>query len=342
MIECIFTIDYEIYGNGEGSLKELVYEPARKLKNIFDDAGEKFVVFVEAAELEKIDRFRTDPAIDDVKCQIREFYRDGFEIALHLHPQWCNARYENEKWALDDTEYNLCTLPEPRIDEMVGCSIAYLRNILDAPDFVPLSFRAGNWLFQPTAAAARVLAHHAIKIDSSVFKGGRQHKYKLDYRRALKNGYYWTFKEDVTCPDPAGPLLEIPIYTTMVPCWKMATTKRLALQGKSISALRTSRDLLDRLFDLLSFWQPLKFDFCRMTLAELVSMVETAVCEDKASPGSFRPIVAIGHTKDLVDFGAIEAFLSYLEEKRIAISTFQQVYGKCQTGACMDATEVGN
>ena len=32
MIECIFTIDYEIYGNGEGSLKELVFEPASVLK----------------------------------------------------------------------------------------------------------------------------------------------------------------------------------------------------------------------------------------------------------------------------------------------------------------------
>ena len=116
MIECIFTIDYEIYGNGEGSLKELVFEPAKRLKTIFDEAGAKFVVFVEAAELEKIDTFRTDPAIDQVKDQIREFHQDGYEIALHLHPQWCNARYENEKWNLDYTEYNLCTLPERRID----------------------------------------------------------------------------------------------------------------------------------------------------------------------------------------------------------------------------------
>ena len=27
MIECIFTLDYEIYGDGTGSLNELVYEP---------------------------------------------------------------------------------------------------------------------------------------------------------------------------------------------------------------------------------------------------------------------------------------------------------------------------
>ena len=35
MIESIFTIDYEIYGNGEGSLKEHVYEPAEKLMAVF-------------------------------------------------------------------------------------------------------------------------------------------------------------------------------------------------------------------------------------------------------------------------------------------------------------------
>ena len=36
MIECIFTIDYEIYGNGQGLLRDQVYEPARKLKEVFD------------------------------------------------------------------------------------------------------------------------------------------------------------------------------------------------------------------------------------------------------------------------------------------------------------------
>ena len=31
MIECIFTVDYEIYGNGTGALIDLVYEPAKQL-----------------------------------------------------------------------------------------------------------------------------------------------------------------------------------------------------------------------------------------------------------------------------------------------------------------------
>ena len=44
--------------------------------------------------------------IDQVKRQICDLHNEGFEIALHLHPQWCNARYERGRWVLDDSEYN--------------------------------------------------------------------------------------------------------------------------------------------------------------------------------------------------------------------------------------------
>src|SRR5579859_5633207 len=174
MIECIFTIDYELYGNGKGSLRELVYEPARQLKKLFDQVGAKFVVFVEAAEFEKIEAFHTDSCILNVKRQIREFHEQGFEIGLHLHPQWHHALFRNGEWVLDYGEYNLCQLQKERIAEIVESSIAYLRRVLGVPDFTPLSFRAGNWLFQPTRMASEVLAENGVKIDSSVFKGGLQ------------------------------------------------------------------------------------------------------------------------------------------------------------------------
>ena len=60
MIECIFTIDYEIYGNGEGSLRDLVYEPAERLMAIFQKWGARFVAFIEVAELEMIEANKTD------------------------------------------------------------------------------------------------------------------------------------------------------------------------------------------------------------------------------------------------------------------------------------------
>src|ERR1700730_212490 len=323
MIECIFTLDYEVYGNGTGSLKELVYEPAKRLQEIFRKWNARFVNFVEVAELRQIEIYGTDPGISDIKRQIQEFYREGFEIGLHLHPQWCNARHENGKWILDYEEYNLCTLPRPRISQIVEQSLTYLREAVGQSGFTPVSFRAGNWLFQPTEIAASVLADKGIQIDSSVFKGGLQHDNTLDYRPALGNGYYWSFGRDVNKPDPLGQWIEVPIYTEMVPFWRMPTSKRLGFTGGVGMNTRSAKQKLNRALDFLRLWDPRELDFCRMTLSELTSALDRIVYEDQDSPEVYRPIVAIGHTKDLTDPQTVDAFLSFLHEKQIAVSTFE-------------------
>lgn len=329
MIECIFTVDCEIYGNGEGSLKDLVYEPAAKMIDTFLKHGARFVPFIEIAELEMIDTYRTDPFIEPVKEQIRFFHHNGFELGLHIHPQWYNGRYNNGKWQLDYQEYNLCTRSPRRIEEIIERAIRHLRSILETDLFVPCSFRAGNWLIQPTHNIAKALSACGIKIDSSVFKGGLQYQHNLDYRRAPKRESFWKFQNDVTVPDPEGEIVELPIHTQMVPFWKVISPKRIGLLQKAPSGMRITRKRLHRLRDLTRFWFPLKFDLCRMTLNELTRMVERAVREEEKSPNVYRPIVAIGHTKDLVDLETIDSFLSYLNQKKIQISTFQDVYPKC-------------
>jgi hypothetical protein len=220
-------------------------------------------------------------------------------------------------------------LSKERINEIVEGGISYLRTVIRTPEFTPVSFRAGNWLFQPTQTAGEVLAELGVKLDSSVFKGGVQRKHKLDYRRAAKNGYFWKFREDVAVENPDGLLLEIPIYTRQVPFWKMVTAKRLGLHQKSSTSASKSRRRLDRILDLLRLRHPLKFDFCRMTLEELIAIVETAIHHDRKTPTQFKPIVAIGHTKDLVDFETIGSFLTWLKSKGIPISTLEEVYDKC-------------
>ena len=335
MIECVFTIDYEIYGNGEGTLRELVYEPAQKLMAIFEERNARFVNFVEVAELQKIEASGIDEASADVRRQVREMFDRGFEIGLHLHPQWCNASLPNGRWHLDYTEYNLCNLPRKRIGEVVCGAIAYLREVVGVPSYTPISFRAGNWLFQPSGTAATVLAENGIRIDSSVFKGGLQHSHGLDYRPAQRNGYCWTFQDDINMNDASGLLLEIPIHTEMVPFWRMLTTKRLGLQQKSNVAAnniaaRNTMHTLNRIRDYVRLRYPLKFDFCRMTLKELTTAVDRVIHKDEESPTSFKPLVAIGHTKDLWDFETIKAFLAYLKDREIKVSTFWEVQDKCR------------
>lgn len=328
MLDFIFTIDYEIYGNGQGSLTELVLDPMARLMEIFQGHNKKLVIFAEASELEIIEKHKTDPAIEQVKDQLKDLYRQGFEIGLHLHPQWYNAKYVNGNWELDYDEYNLCTLSRERINGITDQSIAYFRRILDDPDFIPISFRAGNWLFQPTQVAAEVLSEKGIKIDSSVFKGGLQHQHKLDYRRSLKNGNFWKFTKDVNVPDHNGGLFELPIYTQMVPLWKMITGKRVSIQRRPALGSKSTKRNPSRYLDFLRFRYPLKLDFCRMTMNELIQVMENIIKKHERNPTKYLPIVSIGHTKDLIDFETVDEFLLYLEEKGIAVITFKDVYTK--------------
>jgi hypothetical protein len=333
MLDFIFTIDYEIYGNGQGSLAELVLDPMAKLVDIFNMHKKKMVVFAEVSELEIIDKFKTDLTISSVKKQIKQLYDQDFEIGLHLHPQWYNAKYINQNWELDYNEYNLCTLTRERIVNIVDQSIDYLREILGEPEYVPVSFRAGNWLFQPTKFLADVLSAKGIMIDSSVFKGGRQHQYKLDYKRALKNGNFWKFIDDVNFPDNKGTMVEIPIHTKMVPFWKMLTGKRVGIQQKrSSSPIKKQKREIMRYFDFIRFRYPLKLDFCRMTLDEMILMMEKIIQTHNKNPTNYWPVVSIGHTKDLVDFKTVDMFLSYLNEKGVEVTTFKEVYEKILAG----------
>jgi hypothetical protein len=234
---------------------------------------------------------------------------------------------------MDYGEYNLCLQPRERIVGYVDRAIGFLRKILGSPGFVPLSFRAGNWLFQPTCPLAAVLSERGIKIDSSVFKGGVQHRHNLDYRAARKNGYFWPFSNDVNVASPRGLMMEFPTYTRMAPFWKILSAKRVGLQGRSPGPRTTRRDKLLRYRDFLRWALPLKLDFCRMTIGELKNMMDDEIRKDLRDPARYRPIVGIGHTKDLYDFATVEAFLDHLSRNDVMISGFADAYRRARASA---------
>ncbi len=61
-------------------------------------------------------------------------------------------------------------------------------------------------------------------------------------------------------------------------------------------------------------------------------MIDRVMREDRKSPEIYRPLVAIGHTKDLNDFHAVDAFLAFLRAKDIGVRTFSDVYSKLAPG----------
>jgi hypothetical protein len=324
MIECVFTLDYEIYGNGQGSLRELVLEPTQQLAEVFQEFSAPLVIFAEAVELAKMEEAQSDPDSARVRDQMRELRAAGHEIALHLHPWWANARYDSGRWRMDWSERNIGALQPDRVEAIVSGAIRYLREALDDPHFTPLSFRAGQWAIQPTSVVANVLARRGIRLDSSVFKGGRVHGLGLDYRPSLGNGGFWRFANDVNIPEPNGLLWEVPIHTELVPFWRMLGRKRLKLQSKTRNASQGS-PLPHQWRDFLRLRYPRKLDFCRMTFEEMRKAVVEVLEKKQVRRGERMPLVAIGHSKDFVDCEAVRRFLAFLRERAIAITTFSRL-----------------
>ena len=327
MIECIFTLDYEIYGNGEGTLRDLVLEPTARLAGLFQDWGVPFVVFPEALEFARIEEAGSDPDTAVVRTQLRELRAVGHEIGLHVHPWWANARHENGHWWLDWSERNICLLKPDRVEAIVSGAIGYLRDALGDPRFTPLTFRSGLWVMQPTAVVAKVLVRHGVRVDSSVFKGGRVHDLGLDYGPALGNGGLWRVGADINVPDPRGDLWEVPIHTEMVPFWEMLGHKRLRLQ-KKVPLGTQGTPLPRRWLDFCRLRYPRKLDFCRMTFDEMRRAFDGVVREEQANRGDPGPLVAIGHTKDLVDLDAVGRFLELLKLNDVVVTTFSRLLSR--------------
>ena len=67
---------------------------------------------------------------------------------------------------------------------------------------------------QPSAAIVPALLENGIRLDTSVFKWGRRDgMVRFDYTHAHDPLVPWTADADDVCrEDPAGELLEIPIY----------------------------------------------------------------------------------------------------------------------------------
>ena len=51
MIGLALTLDYEVYGDGEGSLSELAVAPTAKFLEICDEYNVKMTLFVDVAEI---------------------------------------------------------------------------------------------------------------------------------------------------------------------------------------------------------------------------------------------------------------------------------------------------
>ena len=232
----IFTLDYEIHGNGDGNPYELMVEPTYRLMTLLEKYGQKLTIMADVAEILCFKRYAAETGRDDyhvaeIEAQLCEAIERGHDVQLHVHSSYFKAQHKNGAFDQCIEEYNMAALPIERIDEMVAQCVTYLQTLLKPikKDYRVWLFRAANWSMMPTENLYRVLVKHGITHDTSVFKGGVQGgNVCYDYREAHDNLFaYPASVHNINEYDAEGQLVEMPIYTEMRPFWDFVSVIRV-------------------------------------------------------------------------------------------------------------------
>src|SRR5712675_2408477 len=106
-IYLVFTDDWELRGDGSGDIGDLQFRPMRRLLPIFEKNDSRATFMVEVAQQlafrAKQAQFRElKPMADAWDDHVRDAFRRGHDIQLHVHPQWSEAAYKNGEWRLGD------------------------------------------------------------------------------------------------------------------------------------------------------------------------------------------------------------------------------------------------
>lgn len=339
----IFTLDYEIHGNGDGNPYELMVEPTYRLMTLLEKYGQKLTIMADVAEILCFKRYAAETGRDDyrvaeIEAQLCEAIKRGHDVQLHVHSSYFKAQHKNGAFDQCIEEYNMAALPIERIDEMVTECVTYLVDLLRPikEDYKVWLFRAANWSMMPTENLYRVLVKHGITHDTSVYKGGCQGgNVCYDYREAYDNLFaYPASMLNINERDDKGQLIELPIYTEMRPFWDFVTPMRVfrmirakfhkhkhanEVKSKRVEELANIDNKEDRSkLTLRSFFRlsPLKMDFNQVNARGLKRMMKNVMrrVESQESRAESVNVVLIGHSKTFVPYNekTLEPFLKWV------------------------------
>ena len=339
----VFTLDYEIHGNGDGDPWKLMIEPTERLMKLLERYDQKLTIMADVGEILAFKRFKETTGKDlfhvtEIESQLQDAVRRGHDVQLHIHSSWFNARWDGNKWDQFIDEYNLAALPKQRIDEMVGQCVDYLNHLLSSvkPDYKVWLFRAANWSMMPTENIYQVLLKYGISADTSVFKGGVQGgNVAFDYREAYHS--LLSYPADArninhpAPPDQSDFITEYPIYTEMRPFWSFISPVRAYRmvrarfhrhkRSSSFGSVQSSEinHADNRRMGIKAFFRksPWKLDFNQATGKQLIAAFER-IKGIEVTDRDTIDVTLIGHSKSFTRYNEItlERFLKWSLNKK--------------------------
>ncbi len=341
----IFTLDYEIHGNGDGSPHELMVEPTARLLNILNDFNAKLTIMADVAEILQFKKYFLETGSDtffynDIINQLKKSIKSQHDVQLHIHSGYFNSAFSKNKWQINWNEYDLAGLDYNIIYNRVKVCKEYLEDELSSvnPEYKCLAFRAANWSMVPTANIYHALVNNNIKIDTSLFKWGiRNGRVKFDYSNVFDPLFPWFFNEEDVCQkNNNGAILEVPIYCehrnflafiSFIRAYRMLraqfhkhakeTNDRITSidQAQTINDIKSKKNKFARLWTLIEkhAW---KLDFNQATASQLINALKR-IEKNYNNTATPIPIVLIGHSKSFIKYNekTIVPFLKYIKSK---------------------------
>jgi hypothetical protein len=217
----ILSNDWELFGDGSGDYFEVQHKPLEDLLEVFAKYGAKLTVMAEVgqqwAHMRIADRKPWARTIVEAwESLLQETIKRKHDVQLHIHPQWLEAEYKNNKWHVNLDNWAISSLPAEATAKIFKEGKLYLESFLKPVEvaYECIAFRAGAYCIQPSKVVIRDLLNGGFVCDTSVTKGMYNRGF-FDYRDAYSNVLPWFVHDgDVNYQnDTDGELLEIPIHS---------------------------------------------------------------------------------------------------------------------------------
>jgi hypothetical protein len=350
----VLSDDWELRGNGSGEVAAIQYKPAIRLMDLYDEFGIRSTFNIEILQQLAFNRHaalyreigEAKECWEKTVCIMRE---RGFDIQLHIHPQWYGASYDGNIWQLNQN-WNIGDYQREIIQSIVSDCIRYVDSFLSG-GFKPIAFRGGSWGAYPSRNLFEVLESAGIQFDTSIVNNLYiDSKYiTLDYRyiESPYFPYYPDYDDIRRISELKVDIVEIPTQTFKVDVFgkllrnicklfnkrnhtrkksqigypKRDSTLQIGIVADPRGVENTRRKHSEAIFDLSNL------DICLMKYG-IARILNRALAQ---STPEVIPIVLTNHTKDLDDQKIIEirAFLGHVTKKysdSVEFVTMAQLY----------------
>ncbi len=176
-IQLVLVDDWELRGDGSGDMRAIQFSTLSRILSIYERHGLRASINAEVMQQLYHRAYSAEyPELgvlaDEWDDVVRDAYRRGHDVQVHVHSQWTGARYSNGKWELPG-DWSILRHPPEEARTMIQRAKSYLAELLKPinQDYSCVSFRSGAWCIAPSEWMLQVLVDEGFRATGNRLKG---------------------------------------------------------------------------------------------------------------------------------------------------------------------------